>query len=116
MASTDVRYTDRDIVQAAAAAENRYAEPPGATGSVWRMTAVRFTPATAVTAHDTDYVTLSVKKGSSTVAAYRANSSPWRFIGLGQERTVTTPASRTARATSPPRPRRNHVRRRANAH
>ena len=67
MASPDVVYQFIDIVQAAAAAENRYLEPPGASGSVWRCTSARFTPATAVTAHDTDYVTLALKKGATTV-------------------------------------------------
>jgi hypothetical protein len=57
-------------VAAATAAEERYLAPPG--DGEWEIDAIEWTPATAVSTHNTDYHTVTCKRNASgsTVATW----------------------------------------------
>lgn len=64
-----------DLVQATAAAEDRYVTPPGRAGEVWELqTTAYFMPSTSVSANDTNYATVKLKKNSTDLAGATFNT------------------------------------------
>jgi len=68
MASTDTRTTRLQFASlGTTTADDGYMSPPGP--GVWRLDSVYLDPQAATTAHDTDYATVTAKKGSTALAA-----------------------------------------------
>jgi hypothetical protein len=81
-----------DFVQASAAAEDRYVNPPGRAGEEWELdTTAYFCPATSVSANDTNYVTAKLVKNSTdlTGATFNTKVTGGAALAAGTNTTMT---------------------------